>query len=210
MDTIGFFIRVQAYESYEEKIKLLHLTSDYKSVFAVRHKGKKGENEHYHIIISTRVQPQAFRVRMKKIFDKGKGNEHMSIKRFDGNEDTYAYCFHEDVAEIIVREGISDELIARARERNEAVQKQVTEAKEKASWTLEEDCINYFKEWSHIPTEREVADRLVRIAFDRNKYVPNPYLARQIISNVRFKLCDGDLTKEDAVVRSIVDRIIPI
>lgn len=210
MDTIGFFIRVNAYESYEEKIRMLATTADYRSVFAVRHKGKKGENVHYHIIIVTRVQPQAFRVRMKKIFDQGKGNEHMSIKRFDGNEDTYAYCFHEDEAAIIVREGISDELLERAAQRNDVVQKQVAEAKQKASWTLEEDCVNYFKDWAHIPTEREVADRLVRIAFDRGKYVPNPYLARQIIANVRFKLCDGDLKKEDIVVRSIVDRIIPL
>lgn len=209
MDTIGYFVRVQAYENYEEKIRLLHLATDYTSVFAVRHKGKKGENVHYHMIIVTRVQPQAFRVRMKKLFDKGKGNEHMSIKRFDGSEDAYAYCFHEDVAEVIVREGVSDDLLARARERNDAVQKQVAEAKEKASWTLEEDCVQYFKNYPHIPTEREVADRLVRIAFDRGKYVPNPYLARQIIANVRFKLCDGDLTKEDTVVRSIVDRIVP-
>jgi len=210
MDSIGFFIRVNAYEGYEEKIHMLATNQDYKSVFAVRHQGKKGENVHYHIIVTTRVQPQAFRVRMKKIFDQGKGNEHMSIKRFDGCEDTYAYCFHEDVATIIVREGISDELIDRARQRNDEVQRQVADAKQKASWTLEEDCINYFKEWTHIPTDREVADRLVRIAFDRNKYVPNPYLARQIIANVRFKLCDGDLNKEDQVVRSIVDRIVPM
>lgn len=210
MDSIGYFIRVNAYESYEERIKMLHLSPDYRSVFAVRHRGKKGENEHYHIIIVTSVKAQALRVRMKKVFDKGKGNEHMSIKRYDGSEDAYAYCFHEDEAELLVRHGVSDELIARARERNDAVQKQVAEAKEKASWTLEEDCVQWFKEWTHVPSEREVADRLVRLAFERGKYVPNPYLARQIIANVRFKLCDGDLTKEDAVVRSIVDRIIPL
>lgn len=209
MDDIGFFVRVNAYEGYEEKIRMLVTCSDYRSVFAVRHMGKQGENMHYHIIIVTRIQPQAFRVRMKKIFDKGKGNEHMSIKRFDGCEDTYAYCFHEDEAELLVHEGVSSDLIARARQRNEAVQLQIKDSKAKASWTLEEDCVQHFKDWPYIPSEREVADRLVRIALDKGKYVPNPFLARQIICNIRFRLCDGDLSKEDIVVRSIVERIVP-
>lgn len=209
MDSLGYFVRVQALETYREKITMLTASDDYKVVFAVKHKGKTGENEHYHFIIVTNVAPQAFRVRMKKVFDKGKGNEHMSIKRYDGSEDAYAYCFHEDSAELLVRKGVSDDLLERARQRNSAVQDQIAESKKKASWTLEEDAIQYFKDWTRSPTEREVAERLVRIAFDRNKYVPNPYLARQIIANVRFKLCDGDITKEDQVVRSIVDRICP-
>lgn len=209
MDSLGYFVRVQALEGHREKITMLTANTDYKVVFAVKHKGKQGENEHFHIIVVTNVAPQAFRVRMKKVFDGGKGNAYMSIKRYDGSEDAYAYCFHEDVAELVERKGVTDELIARAKQRNVDVQQEISEAKKKASWTLEEDAIEYFKNWDRIPTEREVAERLVRIAFDRNKYVPNPYLARQIIANVRFKLCDGDVTKEDAVVRSIVDRIIP-
>lgn len=209
MDSIGYFVRVQALEGHAERIGMLVANDDYKVVFAVKHKGKSGENEHYHIIIVTNVAPQAFRVRMKKVFDKGKGNAYMSIKRYDGSEDAYAYCFHEDVAELLVRKGVSDELIERARSRNQAVQAEIAEAKKKASWTLEEDAIEYFKKFPDVPTERQVCEQLVRIAFDRGKYVPNPYLARQIIANVRFKLCDGDMKKEDAVVRSIVDRIIP-
>lgn len=209
MDSIGYFVRVQSMEGHREKIQMLTANEDYKVVFAVKHKGKTGENEHYHIIIVTGVAPQAFRVRMKKVFDKGKGNAYMSIKRYDGSEDAYAYCFHEDVAELVVRKGVTDELIERAQQRNKQVQEQISESKQKASWTLEQDAIEYFKDRTQVPSEREVAERLVRIAFDRNKYVPNPYLARQIIANVRYKLCDGDLTKEDQVVRSIVDRIIP-
>lgn len=209
MDSLGYFVRVQAMEDHRERITMLQANEDYKVVFAVKHKGKTGENEHFHLIIVTSVAPQAFRVRMKKVFDKGKGNAYMSIKRYDGCEDAYAYCFHEDVAELVCRKGVSDEFIERAKQRNLQVQSEVAEAKKKASWTLEEDTIEYFKEWTIVPSERQVAERLVRIAFDRNKYVPNPYLARQIIANVRFKLCDGDLTKEDHVVRSIVDRIIP-
>lgn len=203
-------MRVQALETYREKIIMLTSCDEYKVVFSVKHKGKTGENEHYHVIVVTNVNPQAFRVRMKKVFDKGKGNEHMSIKRYDGSENAYSYCFHEDLAELLVRKGVTDDLIERAKQRNSEVQDQIAESKKKASWTLEEDAIQYFKDWTRIPTEREVAERLVRIAFDRNKYVPNPYLARQIIANVRFKLCDGDMTKEDQVVRSIVDRICPL
>lgn len=209
MDNIGYFVRVQAMEGHMERVTMLQNQTDYRVVFAVKHKGKSGENEHYHIIIVTSVAPQAFRVRMKKVFDGGKGNAYMSIKRYDGSEDAYAYCFHEDVAELVCRKGVSDDLITRAQQRNKQVQEQIKDAKQKASWTLEQDAIEYFKEWTHVPTDRQVAERLVRIAFDRNKYVPNPYLARQIIANVRFKLCDGDLTKEDQVVRSIVDRIVP-
>lgn len=210
MDRLGYFIRVQAFEGHAERVQMLTAVDDYKVVFAVKHKGKTGENEHYHIIVVTRVEPQAFRVRMKKVFDKGKGNAYMSIKRYDGSEDAYAYCFHEDDYELLVRKGVSDELIERAKARNEAVQAQVGDAKKKASWTLEEDTLEYFKKWDRLPSEREVADRLVRLAFDKGKYVPNPYLARSIVANVRFKLCDGDVTQEDIVVRSIVDKIFPL
>lgn len=209
MSTIGFFVRVDALQNYQEKIVMLQASDDYQVVFAVKHQGKTNENTHFHIIVVTKVKPQAFRVRMKKVFDQGKGNGHMSIKPYDGSEDAYAYCFHEDIAELVVRKGVTDELIERAKQRNESVQREIKEAKKKASWTLEEDTIEYFKDYKRVPSEREVAERLVRIAFDRNKYVPNPYLARQIIANVRFKLCDGDMSKEDQVVRSIVDRIFP-
>lgn len=209
MDTIGFCVRLQALEGYREKIVMLASQEDYRVVFSVRHTGKKGDNPHYHIVIVTNVKSQAFRVRMKKIFADGKGNEHMSIKRYDGDTKAFSYCYHETGVEEFVRKGITDDQIRQFKEQNAQIRKEVDKAKDKASWTLEQDCIEAFKEWQIVPTERDVADRLVRLAFERGKYVPNPYLARQIIANIRFKLCDGDLTKEDQVVRSIVDRIIP-
>lgn len=210
MDTIGYCMRLQALEGYREKITMLAACDEYRVVFSVRHTGKKNDNPHYHVVIVTSVKAQAFRVRMKKIFADGRGNEHMSIKRYDGDIKAFSYCYHETGVEEFVRKGLTDDQIREFKEKNASIKKEVDKAKDKASWTLEQDCIDYFKEWTHVPTDREVADRLVRIAFERGKYVPNPFLARQIIANVRYKLCDGDLTKEDNVVRSIVDRIVPL
>ena len=80
-------MRVDALEGYVDKLRSIPLCLDYKSMVAVRHTGNKGENPHYHFVIQTQVAGQAFRVRMRKIFDQGKGNGHMSIKPWDGSID---------------------------------------------------------------------------------------------------------------------------
>lgn len=214
METVGYCLRVDARDGYCEKIvSLSHFSYD--AVIAVRHKGATGENPHYHLVIRTDVKPQAFRVRMKNIFTDGKGNGHMSIKAWDGNNDAISYLFHEDPeAQLIVRKGITDELIDRCKERNARVQEAIKEAKKSASHTLEDqvyelissgqvkiNCI-YDEQF-----ELEVAKQVLLTAFRSNKYPPNDWLLRSITGKIVFRLKEGDVEKEERYCENIVKRV---
>jgi len=144
-------------------------------VFGMRHTGEKGENPHYHLVVRTKVNAQAFRVRMKKIFDQGKGNGHMSIKPWDGSSDACAYMFHEENAQIVIRKGVSDAQLIEYKARNQHVQAEVEKAKEKASWTIEEEAFNRLKKLDHdwnapyLDHEFEIMKTIIRVAFDKGK-----------------------------------------
>ena len=71
---------VDARDGYAEKMLMLKSVTDYEAIVAIKHKGASGENPHYHMVVRTHIKDQAFRVRMRKVFDQGKGNGHMSIQ----------------------------------------------------------------------------------------------------------------------------------
>lgn len=107
---------------------------------------------------------------MKKIFDQGKGNGHMSIKPWDGSNDACSYMFHEPDAQIVVRKGVSDAQLVEFKARNQHVQAEVTKAKEKASWTIEEEAYQRLK--GHTPntiTDQLIMETIIRVAFDKGK-----------------------------------------
>jgi len=212
MNFDGYCVRVQALEDYKHRVENLAVNPDYQAIIAVKHFGTKGENEHYHIVIKTSVRDQAFRVRMKKVFDKAKGNEHMSIKPWDGNIDAISYLFHEDEkAEIIARHNVTDETITKARERNREVQKKIEKAKSRASWTIEEELLENYRtridkelKYMSVPT---IAMDIVLHALRHDKYVPNDYQLRAMASKIQFKLFDGDVSKENKFAIDYVAKV---
>lgn len=210
----GFCVRVNDYpveglqKSYWDRIKDLN-EPDYKAIIAVKHKGDSNENPHIHIVIRTQVKAQAFRVRMKKLFPEGKGNAHMSIKPWDGNEDACAYLFHEeDNNAKVINKGFSEEDIERFKKRNEAVKVEVEKAKGKASYLLEEEAYNVLSKLPNPPRDDiTIAKSVVRCAFNNNKYIPNDYQLRCIVSNIQFRLCGGNVEEEDAFIDFYVRRV---
>lgn len=197
MDILGYCMRVDAMEGYGDKLSLLALNNDYKSIIAVRHKGNKGENPHYHLVIRTEVAGQAFRVRMRKIFDQGKGNGHMSIKPWDGNNDAISYLFHEDEnTNILVQHNISDETIAQAKARNKEVCEMVQASKAKASWHLEEIVYQELQGQSGIP-EHHIGQRIILTALRAGKYVPQPWHIRAMTQRIQFRLLNGEVESEE-------------
>jgi len=204
MDTLGYCVRIDAMEGYLEKIKALPMCQDYKSIVAVRHHGTNKENPHYHLVVQTPVLQQAFRVRLRKIFDQAKGNGHMSIKPWDGNNDAISYLFHEDEnAKLLVQHNVTDETIKSARERNKSVQLMVQAAKDKASWKLEDLSYEYFKnEWKPVggqsqPSEATIGQHLIINALRTGKYVPQPWLIKAMVQRIQFKLLDGNVESEE-------------
>lgn len=195
-------------DGYAERMRMLSLVADYQAIVAVRHRGASGENEHYHMVVKTQVKDQAFRVRMKKVFDKGKGNGHMSIKPWDGNIDAVSYLFHEDDdATLIVQHNVTDETIEKARARNREVQEKIETAKKRASWTIEQELLEHYSKTRQSPDLHTIAKDIVLHALRMDKYVPNDYLLKSIASKIQFKLIGGDQNREEMFALEYVARV---
>lgn len=205
METHGYCLRVDAIEGYAAKLPLLQASEDYKAIIAVKHKGNKGENPHYHLVVRTDVASQAFRVRMRKIFDEGKGNGHMSIKPWDGNHDAISYLFHEDEnTTLLVQYNISDETVAQAKDRNRAVIAMVQASKAKASWHLEGIVWELIKDkaYNHKPgwrlyDEENIGQLLIITALRNGKYVPQPWHVKAMVQRLQFRLQNGQEEMEE-------------
>lgn len=205
MDTHGYCLRVDALDGYSDKLPLLSACSDYKSIVAVKHHGSQKENPHFHLVVRTEVASQAFRVRMRKIFDQGKGNGHMSIKPWDGNNDAVSYLFHEDEnAVLLVQHNVSDETIAACRERNRQVTQMVVASKTKASWHLEEVIWDAIKDRAYDNTpgwrlldESYIGQQLILAALRHGKYVPQPWHLKAMTQRLQFRLQNGHQESEE-------------
>lgn len=198
-------------DGYKQKMMNLTVNPDYTSLIAVKHLGKSGENEHYHMVVKTDVKAQAFRVRMKNVFNSAKGNQHMSIKNWDGNIDAISYLFHEDregyATPIIARKEVSDETIEKAKRRNNDVQTKIAQAKGRASWTIEEELLENYIKTKQSPNLHEIARDIVLHALRMDKYVPNDFLLKAMASKIQFKLLNGDLNREHKFASDYVARV---
>jgi len=218
MDYIGYCVRVDAMEGYSDKIPSLKLYDDFMSIIGVKHKGATKENPHYHFVIQTNVKDQAFRVRLRKVFDQGKGNAHMSIKAWDGKQEAISYLFHEDEdAVIVLRHNISDETVAQAKLLNRQVQQMVTDNKLKASWRAEEIVYEQIvKERAKrdaagdrevFLSDTEIGQRLLLTCLRTGKYTPQPWLVRAMTQRIQFKLLNGNDEDEEAFAMRLARNI---
>lgn len=209
MEYNGFCVRVQALEGYAEKIMTLPLSKDYDAIVAMRHKGASGENPHYHLVIRTNVKQQAFRVRMKKIFDLASGNEHMSIKNWDGQIKAISYLFHEDPnGTPNLTHNVPADTIEKARQLNREIQKEVTVAKEKASWKIEEELMKiYMAQPSRGVDLYTVSKDILLFALRNDKYPPNDFLLKSMANKILFRLQNGNLKGEEEFARRYISNL---
>jgi len=208
MESVGYCVRVQAIEGYKSKV----LGLAYDHIIAVKHLGGKGDNPHYHLVIKTPTKAQAFRVRMKNAFPDGKGNSHMSIKPWDGDDKAISYLFHEeqgdDLAEILRWDGIPRERIDYFRTLNVKVKASVEENKKKSSHLLWETAYEHFRK--NPPNHyKDIAKFMVLDALRNDKYVPQAWLLKAMTFKVMFLLRDGDVIQEEYTARHILDEIWP-
>jgi len=206
MEYNGFCVRVQALDGYGEKIRMLPQVADYTSIVAMPHKGKLGNNPHYHLVVATQVKEQAFRVRLRKVFNLGSGNGHLGLRAWDGNIDAISYLFHEDAdATPFLQHNVSNETIEKAKLRNKDVQEKVAKAKDRASWKIEEELLQIYKATpDRERTEYEIAKDIILHALRRDKYVPNDFLLKGMARKIQFKLLNGDLNSEETFAMNYV------
>lgn len=217
MEFHGYCVRVDALEGYSNKLRGLALAHpDFVSIIGVKHLGSSKENPHYHLVIRTACLQQAFRVRLRKIFDQGKGNGHMSIKPWDGRQEAISYLFHEDTnAVVVVRHNVTDEAIAAARALNDRVKEEVVKAKEKASWKAEDVVYEQLakeKQARHplnpyVVTDRDIGARLILECLRSGRHAPQPWLVRAMATRIQFRLLDGNVLDEEEFAREQARRI---
>lgn len=208
MEYNGYCVRIDAYDGYAEKIASLKMVTDYTAIVGIKHMGQKGDNPHYHLVIKTQVKDQAFRVRMRKVFNESKGNAHMGIKPWDGNIDAISYLFHEDEnAPLLIQHNVSDETILKARQRNADVQVKMAEARERASWRLEDDVWEQIQKHDGGTSQDDIAKALILTSLRNGKYMPNDYLLKSMVARIQFRLCYGDVDRENQFADQVVWRV---
>lgn len=209
MEYHGHCVRVQAHEGYGDKIIALQHVTDYEAIIAMKHMGDTKENPHYHLVIKTKVKQQAFRVRMKKVFDQGKGNEHMSIKDWDGALEAVSYLFHEDPdGTPFFRHNVPDETVESARELNKRVQGKVAEAKNRASWRIEDEVFKMFSDNETLPRYEEfIAKEIILFALRHDKYVPNDFLLKAMARKIQFRLLDNKEDQQEEFARRLISTV---
>ena len=88
-------IRIDERDGYPELIEKVFKGEDYASAMVVKHLGKEGRNPHYHAVCEAYYTKETMRYRLNKVFDKGSGNGHMSLKEWDGDKKAIQYLLHE-------------------------------------------------------------------------------------------------------------------
>ena len=204
----GYFIRIQQIPTYDEKITALTHQADYASILCFKHIGDSKENPHYHLVVKTQIKNKAFRARFVKIFDKGKGNTHMSIKEWDGSEDAYSYMFHEGGVPYL-RHNLTEIDVARFHSMNERVQEEIKISKGKASYHLVEITLAQLTR-NEVYSDLHICMIVLREAFLKDKYKPNDYQMRSIIDEIQYKNTDQDSNSQEAVIFSIAKRILKL
>jgi len=212
MDFIGYCVRVDALDGYLDKMPTLQLHKDFESIIGVKHVGTTKENPHYHLVIKTSCLQQAFRFRLRKIFDAGKGNGHMSIKPWDGKQEAISYLFHEDPnALLVIQYNVSDETVASAKALNQQIQRDVEVSKEKASYRAEDVVYQILvkKQESCCArdpfriSDRDIGTMLILHCMRSGKYAPQPWLVRAMATRIQFRLLNGSVDDEQAFAEEV-------
>lgn len=187
----GYCVRINDVSgaSYGDRISMLTAVEDYSRIHGLHHNGDRMENPHFHLVITTTVKEKAFRARMVKVFNAGKGNGHMSIKLWNGDEKALSYLYHEEgsnPSSFLVNKGYDVDDIHRFKEQHAQIAKEVKKNNNKASWKLIDEAFKEF-DGEYIPTEYEVFTWLIKECLKRDKYIPTDFQAKSYVKTIRMR-----------------------
>jgi len=206
----GYCVRITEYPTYGDRIVALAMSTDYESILSFKHKGDTKENPHFHLVIRTQVKMKAFRARFVKIFDLGKGNEHMSIKVWDGNDHAYSYMLHEDPDGMpFFRHNVSDEKVEEFRTINKSVSELVANAKGKASFLLEEIVLKQLEK-NREYSDLEIGMMIMRSAINQKKYHPNDFQMRLYVDRIQYMRHELESNEQEHAMERIVRRALKL
>lgn len=81
------------------------------------------------------------------------------------------------------------------------------EAKKRASWTIEAELLEHYKQTKRSPDLHTIAKDIVLHALRMDKYVPNDFLLKAMASKLLFKLQEGDVDREHEFAINYVSRV---
>lgn len=182
---MDYALRIQALDGYSKIMEDLFGGDRFSRTIRIHHTGKKGDNPHYHMCITTDYKQDALRKELKKYFTLAKGNKHISIKNWDGNIKAVAYLFHEGTQPDMIR-GFTDEEITTAQEINTQVK---TKIKDNAPCKVVAEATEYFSGRTP-PTQIQIFSYI----YDRYKatgdWLPNKYQFERYITRVQANLAE--------------------
>jgi len=177
-----YAVRLQALDGYDGKISTLLSGDRFHRTIRIHHTGKKGDNPHYHLLITTDYKQPALRAEFKKHFTLASGNRHLSIKKWDGNIKALAYLFHEGTQPTDIRGFTSEELVS-AQELNTQVQSAI---KKNAPVQVVQQATDFFKGKS--PGPLQIFSYLYDHYHSTGEWLPNKYQFERYIHRIQANL----------------------
>ena len=158
------------------------------------------------MVVRTHVKDQAFRVRMRKVFDQGKpigtclsshGTATLTPSRISFTRTKMSHsCYNT----------MSATRRLKSKGSQSRGQRQGCDCQGRASWRLEEEVYNQLPKGKSL-TNDEIAKALILTSLRSGKYMPNDYLIKSMVTRIQFRLLDGDVNAEDHFADGIVWRI---
>lgn len=205
-------LRLNKYDGYEDLFT--EAMERFSKAIGVYHTGSKTkENPHYHFVIDSDIHLRdTIRKHFKKYFDKGSGNQHMSIKPCDDKEEVYSYLFHEDDKEdfkIVYNNGHDLEDINRYKElnnkikediKNNTVDKNIEQILEKIrlDGDRQERIFNIYRDqWvsdsdlKHFENKKKIFKYIMEHYMEKGGWLPNKYQCDRMIMKIQVLLCNS-------------------
>jgi len=189
----GYCIRIDERVGYSDKLPALALNNDITHLVVVKHKGKTRENPHFHLVMRAFIKLPALRAKLRKVFDNGKGNGHMSIKAWDYKEDALSYLFHEEeVNTTLVLKGWNEQDVQGWKTRNIQVQKDAQGASYKAVDLAIMQIESSADERYEVIEDEYIFDVIMGCIRDTKLHWPNKFQMRHYIDQVKKEIAQRD------------------
>lgn len=178
---MDYVLRLQAHDGYQSLFSNV-FTDRFSRILCVPHSGKKGDNPHYHFALTCDYKQPALREHLKKYFNKGKGNRHLSLKQWDGDPKACSYMFHEGT-ELIMNKGFTDEEIEVFKVMNDNVRQAI---KKNAPAQIVQDATEYFK--GQDPSHQVLFMWIMKRLRDNGDWLPNKFQMERWIMRIQANL----------------------
>lgn len=183
-----YAVRLDDREGYVDVIPALFEDAvRFPRVLVVRHEGKSGENIHYHMAVVSDRKNQAFRKELKRLFTKGKGNGHMSLKVWDGKKDYLTYMFHEENAEVVFNRRFEDEELKELRKVGQDIKLSV---KENSPTKICEIVAHAFR--GSQPSAWELTRAVLDHCREKGEWFPNKFQMERWVMSIQCMLAEEE------------------